>query len=203
MKSLLNSTALRQAPEAGSGTTSTQDEPERKAIANRDWTLADGTVAKEEHEAVGMRYTYKADGKSFEWSPVTDDPATRMLAIFGGLTLAGNVTNTWKTKSNDYVSPIDAIVDRWNLLKTGQWIDRSEGARIDRDVLAESITQLAIEAGKIDGNDAAAVGTYKAEKRQKLEDDATYLRDVRKVPAVNAKYAELVGATVKSLDDVL
>jgi hypothetical protein len=203
-----------QAPEAQTGPADSSADTEglRKQIAKRDWLGADGNPVEAEEDAVSARYTYLEDGKSYTWSPTTDDSTTRMCAIFGALTLMGNLTNTWKNEKGDRAdSPIDVMVDRFALMANeGKWIDRSQGAvgaRVDKDVLAEAMTQCAIAKGStkwgpLDGNDAAAVGEVKAKYREALE-DATFVRVVRKVPEINAKYAELVGTSVKTLEEVL
>jgi hypothetical protein len=189
--------------ESGAGDESAVTEPSRKKIAERDWINAAGEKAETEDEAIVARYTYLADGKSFDFEPKTDDAATRMLAIFGAHTLMGNVTNTWKIEKGDKAdSPVDAIKDRFALLAEGKWIDRSAGAvgaKLDKDVLAESITQVMLEAGKIT---QAEVGDKKAGYRQRLEDDPVYVRTVRQVKSVSDRYAELMGRPTKSLDDI-
>ena len=197
--------ATKQAPDTPSAAADGDTEVQRKAIAKREWLGSDGAPVDDESNGVAARYTFLEDGKSYTFTPTTDDARTRMLSIFGALTLMGNVTNTWKGEKNDRAdSPIDAIAERFSLMETGQWIDRTGavGAKIDKDVLAEAMTQCAITAGKVDGDDAAAVGAKKAEYREKLE-SADFVRTVRKVPAINSKYAELVGQTVKTLDEVL
>lgn len=196
----------RQAPEAGSGPNADDTEVQRKKIAERDWLASDGTVAEKEEDATAARYTFLADGKSFAWSPVTDDPTTRMCAIFGALTLMGNITNTWKVEKGEKPdSPIDAIADRFAFMANeSRWIDRAAGgvgAKLDLDVMAEAILLVKIDAGAIDGNDLAAVRTAKAEFRQKLE-SPDYVKVARKVAAVTAKYAELRGGPAKTVDDL-
>lgn len=184
----------------------------RKKIADRDWLDSDGKPVggdsgKTEEDAVAARYTtLLGSGGSHTFTPKTDDASTRMLAIFGALTLMGNLANTWKTEKGEKPdSPIEIIGERFALLEDGKWIDRSAGAvgtRIDKDVLAEAIVLVTEEAGKVPTK-FADVGEFKAAVRQRLEDDAPYVRSVRQVAPINAKYAELVGRTTKSVDDVL
>jgi hypothetical protein len=203
----MRNTRTMQAPD-GASAAADGGKPSREKTSDRIWLGADGQPVDAEENAVTARYKYVGDGRYADFSPVTDHPATRMFAIFGALTLFGNITNTWKGEKGDRAaSPIDEIELRLALMCDAddpKWVDRTGGlgAKIDKDVLAEAMIQLAITAGKVDGNDAGAVGAKKAEYREKLE-SADHVRMVRKVPAINAKYSELVGGVVKTLDDVL
>src|SRR5262245_63584379 len=84
--------------------------PTRVAIAIRDSIDAQGNPVEsgKEASAVGFRYTHIPTAKRLkpDYNPETDDApdgsafefdcqSQTMLAIFGGLTLAGNVVNTW------------------------------------------------------------------------------------------------------------
>lgn len=194
---------LRQAPDSAGGNAS--DDTPRTKIADRDWVDGAGAEASEE-TATGVRYTLRHAGffgpnvgQSYTHNLAAPGTIAGMLEAFGALTLMGNLVNTWKTldPSERSANPIDMIRERFELLGTGQWIDRTGGGvgqKIDKDALASAIVQVAGEAGKT--LDYQVV-------RQKLEEDAAFGRQTRQVPQIAAAYATIVGRTVKSLDDVL
>jgi hypothetical protein len=191
------------------GPVTEQAEPERKKIANRLWIDDSGAEVPEE-QATGIAYeflgrtkdgvTIPADGKRFvRYFRDMSEVEIKMLAGFGAITLMGNVTNTWMGDKSDekHASAHDAIADRFVRLNAGEWIDRSAvgvGARVDKDVLAEAICQVAEAAGQ--PKDKPAV-------RAKLEDSAEFTKSIRAVPAIAAKYSELMGRKSPSLDTLL
>lgn len=182
-------------------------EKSRTKIADRDWIDANGAPVENEKDATAARYTlfspekFGAEnvGKSATFTPKTDDVATRMCAIMGALTLMGNIANTWLTeKGEKSASPIDDINERFQLIMTGEWADRTGsgvGAKVDKDALALAIVEAAIADGKA----APDVGKVRA----KLESDPTWGRAVRQNAKVAAKYAEAIGKSVKSLDELM
>ena len=184
-------------------------EVERTKIANRLWLGADGKESKEE-AAVAVSYEFlgraadpkkgkveqQPDGKAFVHT--ISSPGTRagMIEGFGALTLMGNDTNTWMNEKGDrHPTAFDAIADRWALLDTGIWIDRTGvGARVDKPRLAEAIVNVAARKGKT--LDSAAI-------LAKLEGDNEWAKAAKANPEFSAEYATLMGRTVKSVDDVL
>jgi hypothetical protein len=185
---------------------------ERTKIANRLWLDSKGETAKEE-EAVAVSYEFlgreagktrqgttrvemPADGKAF--THTISQPGTRagMLEGFGALTLMGNVTNSWMNEKGDRpATAFAAIEDRWQLLDSGVWIDRSGvGARVDKNVLAQAVVNVAARKGVT--KDLASV-------LAKLESDDEMAKSVRGNPEFGSEYASLMGRTVKSVDDVL
>lgn len=187
------------------------DEPQRKKIANRDWINDAGEEVQPE-EATAVRYEFlgkgdvAGDGKAFTFKLANPGTAAAMLAGFGALTLMGNLTNTWLAEKGDKLAtPYDAIAERFALLDSGKWIDRAAGggvgAKVDRDALAEAITQVKEAAGFAAGDTR---DEYKARARQKLEDDPAFLRQIRQKPEIANAYAAIVGKTAgKPLDDML
>lgn len=178
--------------------------PTREKIANRLWLGADGKECGEE-SAVAVSYeflgrtkdaiTVAGDGKAFVHT--ISAPGTRqgMLEGFGALTLMGNITNTWLgDKSDKAATAHDAIAERWELLESGVWVDRtSVGARVDKAKLAEAIVNVAARKGKV--LDAAAI-------LAKLEADEPWLKAAKANPEFSAEYATLMGRTVKSADEL-
>lgn len=197
---------LRTNVDAG-GPLTEASEPTRTKIANREWIDDEGKSVDEE-EATGFSYeflgrtkegiTIPADGEKFtRYLKDMSEAEKNMLALFGAVTLSGNVTNTWMgDKDADKPAKAkDAIAARFGDLYNGKWVDRTGavGARVDKDVLAEAIVQIAEAAGT--PKDKAAV-------REKLENDE-FAKSIRSVPAIAAKYSELMGRKSPSLDALL
>lgn len=135
----------------------------KQAVAIRDWMNAAGQPLEsgKEGEAVGFRYIHLGSAKKAnpQYNPETDQApdgtffdynptgtAALMLAIFGGLTLAGNVVNTATNgpKGDPNINPISLIRDRFAELETGVWADRaagSGGVRYDKEKLSAAIAQ--------------------------------------------------------------
>jgi hypothetical protein len=179
------------------------EKQKREKTSDRLWLDAQGNEVHEE-KAVKGRYTLTLAGHtgSVEFEPKTSDPATRMCAIFGWLTRAGNIVNTWKHEKGDKAaSPVDEINSWMALMSDPQnpvWLDRTPGAvgaKVDRQVLARAVIEVSAAAGRTDLDEAAVW--------QKLVENDDFFKTVRAVPAISAKYAELVGRSTKSLDDVL
>lgn len=197
---------LRSNADAG-GPLTEAAEPTRTKIANREWINDEGKAVNEE-EATGFSYEFLGRTKEGISIPPDGEVFTRylkdmseaernMCALFGAITLSGNVTNTWMgDKDADKPAKAkDAIAARFGDLFTGKWVDRTGavGARVDKDVLAEAIVQIAEAAGT--PKDKAAV-------REKLESDE-FAKSIRSVPAIAAKYSELMGRKSPSLDALL
>ncbi len=189
--------ATHQAPDSATGAGDGDTEVSRTKIAQRDWIDKGGSPVDEE-VATGAQYTFLADGKSATFEPVTDHAATRMLAIFGALTLMGNLTNTWKTEKGDRAdSPIDVISERFGLLADGKWIDRAAGvvgARVDKDALVAAYVEYAASKGQT--KDPVAV-------LEKITDKPSLIRDLRSIPEVLAGYVRRTGAKGKTAEEVL
>lgn len=178
----------------------TTNEPAAKAkretVALRDWIDASGAPVEsgKEGTATGLRYTHLPSAKRINpsFNPETDqpDPAATfsrhfpavgepmtadalMVAIFGGLTLAGNIVNTATNgpKGDPNLNPISLIAERFEELATGVWADRAGGSgggvRYDKEKLAQAIAQvknetdpspyLAKMANKVDQKTGAVV----------------------------------------------
>ena len=173
------------------------DDSKRKAIAKREWIDGAGESCQEQ-EAVAVRYTFLADGKSFDY-PIVKGTAAGMLAGFGALTLMGNIVNTWKNLDGEKAeSPVDDIVERFKLLESGEWIDRTReggvGAKIDKDALAAAIVEWAESKGQ--QKDLVEV-------REKLEDNPGLVRTMRANAEIAALYTAKAGKPVKTADELL
>lgn len=148
-------------------TTVTAETPKAKkmAAAVRDWINENGQPVDsgDESKATGFRYTHLATAKRLkpDYNPETDaapqgaafeyqfgNPGSveTMLAIFGGLTLAGNVVNTATNgpKGDPNADVVPMIKARFDELENGQWADRATGiggVRYDKEKLAQAIAQ--------------------------------------------------------------
>lgn len=169
--------------------------PKRETVALRDWINGQNqpVEAGKEADAIGLAYTHLPSAKRInpQFNPESDDapadavfahtfpevgqPMTAdalMCAIFGGLTLAGNIVNTATNgpKGDPSINPISLIRDRFAEMATGVWADRSGGVggvRYDREKLSQAIAQakgetdpapyLAKMDGKVDPKTGAVV----------------------------------------------
>lgn len=178
---------------------------ERTKIANRRWIDASGNDVDED-KAVAVEYEFlgrtkggisiPADGKSFTYQ--IPQPGTRdgMLAGFGALTLMGNITNTWMGDKGDKAPTAhDAIAERFALLESGAWVDRTTGvgARVDLDKLAEAIVNVATRKGK--QLDVATI-------RAKLDSDQEWRKAATANAEFKTEYSSLMGRAVKTTDEL-
>jgi len=122
------------------------EDSKRKAIAERLWVGPDGAPVDDEEKATGFTYKWRESGRSFTMQFDSDGAGTEttMLAIFGGLTKAGNIANTWKNLPDHErgSDPIDDISAWFKVLSEGQWGEERAGgvgARFDKEKLAEAI----------------------------------------------------------------
>lgn len=195
-----------QAPDSGSAAADGDDEVVRRKVAQHELLDATGAVTENEEDAMGIRYTLLANNAAFTWKFGENSDADRMLAVFGAKTLATNETSQARNNSKGAASPdeqIAAVRDRFDLIQTGKWVDRTRegvGAKVDKDALAEAICRVMVASGK--ATQAEVDAGLKAEKRQRLEDDAAYLRTARQVPQVATEYAAIVGRATKTVDDL-
>jgi hypothetical protein len=205
----LNAAIAQQMPESADGG-STSSTATKKRQAKHELVKADGALVADnegEPEAHGIRYTLLAmPDKAFTYIYGQNPDADRMLACFGAKTLCTNETSAARNSDKGEASPaeqMDAVVDRFALLATGQWVDRTGGvgAKVDLDALAEAICQQLIEDQKATAEQIAQ--GYKAKVRAKLDDDKVYARKSRTHNGVAAKYAAIVGRSTATTDDLM
>jgi hypothetical protein len=156
-----------------------------------------------EELATGFRYHHIASGHSFEWqSGMPAGDMRTMLAIFGAKTLATNEASQVRQKEGDTGDQVGAIRERFALLETGKWVDRTrEGPRVDLDKMAEAAANVLVANGKVP-NEPAAITARVAALRKAL-DDPKMVAQIRQVEGVAAEYAKLVGKATKTADDLL
>lgn len=173
----------------------------KRKVAEHYLIDANSAVVDDEESATGIRYKLVETGESFDYQVSQGSAAATMLAIFGAKTLATNETSQVRNNpkgAGDAAEQMAAVKDRFALLDSGQWIDRTrEGggfAKIDKDALAAAIvTAVEAKGGTID----------LVKVREKLEDDRAYLTKARKVPEVQQAYNELVGGAAVTTDDLV
>lgn len=153
-------------------------------------------VVESEELATGISYKLLSSGKVLKYQipGATAGTPLTMYAVFGVKTLATNEASQARQK-DDNSDQIAAIEDRFLLVESGKWVDRTGGvgAKVDLDALAKAIVEVGASKGKTAALDAV---------RAKLEDDKGFRTIARSNPEIGAAYAAIVGRSVKSVDDV-
>ncbi len=187
----------------------------RDRVAEHAYLNDESEKVESEEAATGYSYTMEGDGDeplefSWYWKDA-NEIERRMLAIFGAKTLATNessqIRNNQKIKGTDEASPenqMEAVKARFALMRQDppQWVDRTrEGAavKIDKNALAGAICDILIKDKK--KTQAEVDEGHYAKVLQKLEEDPTFVRKARQVPAVNEAYAKRIGRTTATVDD--
>lgn len=196
------------------------DNGKREAKARRDWIMSDGTVTDEESKATGFRYIHIPTAKRLndKFDPETDEaapeavfelrtipePTRTMLAIFGGLTLAGNIVSTEtnpKGKGDPDANPIPAVLERFEEMANGVWSagGGAGGVRFDKDKLALAIAQA---KGESDPNPYLAKLNSGDKIKVKGKAEISYGAYAMKNPEVLRKYQALTGVEQVALGDL-
>jgi hypothetical protein len=137
----------------------------------------------------------------------TDDPATRMCAIMGFHTRAGNEINSVlnnKDNPGTVQEAADAVSDWNDGLDDGRWTSREGGAyaRVDRDILTQAATEYTVSAGKLP--EGMTEAEYTTRLRAAIEKDGVKrIRALNTVPQIAARYRELVGGQPVDVDAAL
>lgn len=197
------------------------DNGESTRKARRDWITADGTVTDEEAKATGFRYVHLPTAKRLkpDFDAETDEPAAEavfelkvipeptktMLAIFGGLTLAGNIVSTEtnpKGKGDPDANPIPAVLERFEEMANGVWSTgggAGPGVRFDKDKLALAIAQA---KGESDPNPYLAKLNSGDKIKVKGKAEISYGAYAMKNPEVLRRYQTLTGTEAVGLSDL-
>lgn len=133
------------------------EEKVREAVADRLWIDQAGQEVDSADLATGFRYVDRPTGKAFEWqSGAAPGTALTMLAIFGGLTKAGNIRSTLVNgpKGDPNADVIQGIEDWFAELDNGVWsADRvGGGMRVNPEALARAIAEVKGLAHDPDGH---------------------------------------------------
>lgn len=143
-----------------------QNKADRTTKALRQWIDASGNIPDDPADATGFRYVHLPTAKrlvpdldpqdappadAVYEMPTMPDNVKTMLAIFGALTLAGNITSSEtnpKSGGDPDCNPIGAIADRFNEISQGKWTgDRGDrGPRYDYKALAQAIMTVKKES---------------------------------------------------------
>lgn len=176
-------------------------EPTKRQVAKHSLLDAGGAVVEDMEQATGFRYLDIASGKTFDYQLKSNSDALRMLGLFGGRTLATNEASAARQKDGDSADQLAAIAERFALIDTGVWVDRTRegGPRVDQAVLATAVLNVMIASGKV------AEGERDARYAKLLENWAADPKKVtvaHSVPSVRDEYAKLTGKTARTVDDL-
>lgn len=196
----------------------------REIVAIRDWIDGNGNpiATGDEAKAVGFRYIHlptakrlnpsynpesdpAPQGSAFDWICGEAGKTETMLAIFGGVTLCGNIVSsaTNGAKGDPNADVIAEITARFKEIDGGTWADRASGVggvRYDKDKLAAAIATAKGETdpapylvkmeGKVDPKTGATVA---ADAKGAISYGAFALRNAK----VKEAYDALTGGGVK------
>lgn len=202
MKKIPATAKVHQAPDVA--TDATESESKRKQVSKREYLGKDGAVVDRMEDATGARYTLlgvTGGNRDFDEQFGEAGHFTTMNAILGFHTKAGNEVNTVLNDKDEPGTPDDAAaaLEAWIAkAKSGTWATRESsggGTRVDKQALAWAAFTVA-------GGEGKSKKSYD-EILQKLEEEPTFVRQLRSVPAVAKAYAERTGKATKSVDELL
>jgi hypothetical protein len=196
----------------------------RRTVADRQWIDSAGAETTDETKATGFRYVLLGDGAdkaarvasgvSFVYQIGTEagNPET-MLAIFGGLTKAGNIVNTQMngeepvTDSAAIIAGVKSWFDDLDLGKWGEERVGGIGARFDKEKLADAlhaVTHKPRDEFVAKLADGAAKIKINAQNKQDPNGKREVLYGTYALynTAVKAKYNELTGGNEPQASDL-
>lgn len=181
--------------------TQVESEVTKRQVAKHSLLDAAGNIVEDMEAATGFRYLDIASGETFDYQLKANTDALRMLALFGGRTLATNEASAERQKDGDSKSQLAAIADRFALIDTGVWVDRTRegGPRIDQAVLATAVLNVMIGSGKVPESERD--GRY-AKLLANWAENPKLVTVAHSVPAVRDEYAKLSGKTARTVDDL-
>lgn len=175
------------------------DDSKRESVAKHELIAAPGGEHVSMDKAVGIRYTDRKTGASFEYVIPNASPGTAatMLALFGAKTKATNeasrVRNGEKGTPDEEMEAIDEVFAN---LDKGIWREKAEGgggSRTDKALLAEVIVASL-------GDKANAGGSLFYQHR--LEQEDGYLKKVMSVDAIKNEYRKRAGKIGPAVDTI-
>lgn len=153
--------------------------------------------------ADSIRYVDIESGQTIDYKPA-NDKATLMLALFGARTLATNEASAARQKDASGIEQIEAIRERFALIDSGVWVDRTRegGPRIDPKLAAQALVEFMVSEGKVpaDQGDSAlakVVANFEDEKEGKAR-----ISKAMSNPTVAANYKRLKGGKAATADDL-
>jgi len=200
----------------------TTNEPKRKAKALRDWIDSAGNpvASGDESKATGFRYVHlpTALALNAKFDPESDVPPSdatfsmaampdtvkTMLAIFGGLTLSGNIASTEtnpKSGGDESANPIPAILARFEEMANGVWSagGGAGGVRYDKEKLAQAIAKA---KGETDHNPYLAKLEAGEKVKVKGKAEISYGAYAMRNTDVQKHYYALTGTEAVSVNDL-
>lgn len=176
-------------------------EPTKRQVAKHSLLDAGNAVVEEMEQGTGIRYLDIASGKTFDYQLKANSDGLRMLALFGARTLATNEASAARQKDGDSADQLTAITERFALIDTGVWVDRTRegGPRIDQAVLATAVINVMVGSGKVQETERDA--RY-AKLMENWAADPKKVTIAHSVPAVRDEYAKLTGKTARTVDDL-
>jgi hypothetical protein len=190
--------------------TETTVDKKSERVAKHSLLDKDGNVVENEEEASGIRYVHIETGETLDYQSglvvgetVTVLPHHAMFWNFGAKTLATNEASAIRNGKDPDGDQVAAIKERFNLIFTGKWVDRTRegvGVKIDKAALATAVVNVTIADGnaKEEQRDALYAVIF-----QKLEEDKGFVAQMRQIQGVPAEYAKLVGKTTKTSADLM
>lgn len=167
--------------------TATESQEKKRAVSKRE--VLDSARAPQDDwaGAAGFRYTSLAE--DFALDVMFDelpDEIVRGLAAFGGLTLAGNVTNTVRNgerKGDGPATEAEALRAWLENLKSGNWTSPRGEVEAGVGLLAEAVVRAYSKEGKDVSLEQATAAIKAADKDKKAA--------IRKNPAVKLAMLEI------------
>lgn len=176
-------------------------EPTKRQVAKHSLLDAAGNVVEEMEQATGIRYQDIASGDTFDYQLKANSDGLRMGALFGFRTLATNEASAARQKDGDSKDQMAAIRERFALIDTGVWVDRTRegGPRLDQAVLATAVINVMVEGGKVQETER---GARYAKLLENWAQDPKKATLAHSVPQVRDEYAKLTGKTSRTIDDL-
>ena len=131
----------------------TETTEKKRAVSKREILAADGSTQDDWAGAAGIRYTSLAEDFPIDvmFDELPED-IVRGLAAFGGLTLAGNVTNSVRNGERKGEGPSterEALLAWLENLKAGNWTSPRGEVEAGIGLLAESVQRMLEKSGKV------------------------------------------------------
>ena len=131
----------------------TETTEKKRAVSKREILAADGSTQDDWAGAAGIRYTSLAEDFPLDvmFDELPED-IVRGLAAFGGLTLAGNVTNSVRNGERKGEGPSterEALLAWLENLKAGNWTSPRGEVEAGIGLLAESVQRMLEKSGKV------------------------------------------------------
>jgi hypothetical protein len=172
------------------------DDAPRAGVAKHELIAEAGGEHTDMQTAVGIRYTDKASGESFEYLIPDAKPGTplTMLALFGAKTKATNEASRIRNgEGGTTAEQLEAIDEVFANITKGVWREKAEGgggSRTDKRLLATVLVESLGDKAQ------GTIDTY----QNRLETEEGYLKKVMSVDAIKTEYRKRAGKTGPAID---